>query len=188
MMNVLLSLLALSATDPAATVAVETPVAAAVVAAFETRSDTARELLRRVNREVNNGVRFRAEGRDRDNWQIAQIGGAGDCEDFALLKRQMLITAGWPAEDLKIIFVYKRSVDAELGPIIEGHAALYSNANQLVLDSPVDGDRNATIVPIEATTYFGRMGWRMYCTAGDLSLGTRPADARCLRNAAGRRI
>ena len=49
-----------------------------------------------------------------DRWDVAGI--AGDCEDHALLKRQMLINKGWQHKDLLITILFLKNN--------EGHAVL----------------------------------------------------------------
>lgn len=58
---------------------------------------------------------------------------AGDCEDYALLKRKMLMARGWPASALLLTVVRD-----ERG---EGHAVLTARTAQgdFVLDNKVDG-------------------------------------------------
>ena len=60
--------------------------------------------LQQVNSHVNSTVREISDleqyGRE-DVWALP-TSGKGDCEDFALLKRKMLIERGWPASALSI--------------------------------------------------------------------------------------
>jgi predicted transglutaminase-like cysteine proteinase len=60
--------------------------------------------LQQVNSYVNNTVAEVSDmeqyGRD-DVWALP-INGKGDCEDFALLKRKLLVQRGWPAWALSI--------------------------------------------------------------------------------------
>jgi hypothetical protein len=59
-----------------------------------------------VNAWVNRHVRYVADLKDR--WQppgeTLKLG-TGDCEDFAILKRAILINRGWPAGDLAMLVV-----------------------------------------------------------------------------------
>lgn len=68
--------------------------------------------------------------------------GYGDCEDYVLLKRRMLMDRGWPAESLLITVVRE--------PDGEGHAVLtvVTDAGDLILDNQA-----ATIVPWHLTPY-----------------------------------
>lgn len=88
--------------------------------------------LKTVNRHFNRGVREVSDQRQHrreDVWSIAVKGGAGDCEDFALAKRQELIARGWPSSTLLLAVVRTRRG--------EGHAVLIARttAGDLVLDN-----------------------------------------------------
>src|SRR4051794_6498331 len=60
--------------------------------------------LQQVNRHVNSTIvevsDMEQYGRE-DVWTLP-TSGKGDCEDFALLKRKMLIERGWPASALSV--------------------------------------------------------------------------------------
>jgi predicted transglutaminase-like cysteine proteinase len=66
----------------------------------------------------------------------------GDCEDYVLLKRKMLIDAGWPASSL-LVTVVRDQAD-------EGHAVLtvVSDRGDYILDNQRDG-----VLPWRATAY-----------------------------------
>jgi predicted transglutaminase-like cysteine proteinase len=60
--------------------------------------------LQQINSHVN-GTIVEVSDRDqygRDDVWTLPVSGKGDCEDFALLKRKMLIERGWPASALSI--------------------------------------------------------------------------------------
>ena len=62
------------------------------------------DLLKRVNRWVNHEIAYRSDGR-KDNWADARAtlrARAGDCEDYAILKMQMLASAGIDREDMML--------------------------------------------------------------------------------------
>jgi predicted transglutaminase-like cysteine proteinase len=74
--------------------------------------------LVRVNTWVNSAIK---PVTDMDHWGVVEKwsypeDGYGDCEDYVLLKRKMLIQAGWPREAL-LITVVRDKKD-------EGHAVL----------------------------------------------------------------
>src|SRR6195952_2747496 len=74
--------------------------------------------LLRVNRWVNETIKPMT---DMDHWGVIEkwslpTDGYGDCEDYVLLKRKMLIDAGWPREALLITVVRDKKG--------EGHAVL----------------------------------------------------------------
>ena len=86
--------------------------------------------LNSVNRKVNRSVREVSDmvtaGR-KDVWQLPSA--KGDCEDFALLKRQRLIALGWPSSALLMTVVRDRR--------LEGHAVLtvVTDKGDYVLDN-----------------------------------------------------
>lgn len=87
--------------------------------------------LLRVNRWVNETVKPMT---DMDHWGVIEkwsypTDGYGDCEDYVLLKRKMLIDAGWPREALLITVVRDKKG--------EGHAVLTvkSDKGEFILDN-----------------------------------------------------
>jgi predicted transglutaminase-like cysteine proteinase len=87
--------------------------------------------LVRVNKWVNDTIRPIT---DMDQWGVVEKWsypdtGRGDCEDYVLLKRRMLIQAGWPREALLITVVRERSGD--------GHAVLTvkTDKGEFILDN-----------------------------------------------------
>jgi predicted transglutaminase-like cysteine proteinase len=87
--------------------------------------------LLRVNRWVNENIKPMT---DMDHWGVIEkwsypTDGYGDCEDYVLLKRKMLIDAGWPREALLITVVRDKNGD--------GHAVLTvkSDKGEFVLDN-----------------------------------------------------
>src|ERR1700754_4873264 len=125
--------------------------------------------LLRVNRWVNEPVKPIT---DQDHWGVIEkwsypTDGYGDCEDYVLLKRKMLIDAGWPREALLITVVRDKKG--------EGHAVLTvkSDKGEFVLDN-----QNEDIVAWTDTGY--RFVKRQSQTDQNawVSLGdTRPAIA-----------
>ena len=74
--------------------------------------------LVRVNKWANDAI---APITDMDHWGVVEKwsypdDGKGDCEDYVLLKRRMLMQAGWPREALLITVVRDKRGD--------GHAVL----------------------------------------------------------------
>ena len=100
--------------------------------------------LVRVNRWVNNTVKPMT---DMDHWGVVERwnypdDGYGDCEDYVLQKRRMLMQAGWPREALLITVVRDRNND--------GHAVLTvkSDKGEFVLDN-----QNENVVAWTETGY-----------------------------------
>jgi predicted transglutaminase-like cysteine proteinase len=87
--------------------------------------------LVRVNRSVNDNIKPMT---DLDHWGVVEQwnypdDGYGDCEDYVLLKRKMLIKAGWPRSALLITVVRDKKN--------EGHAVLTvkTDKGEFVLDN-----------------------------------------------------
>lgn len=87
--------------------------------------------LVRINKWVNESVKPIT---DLDHWGVVEKwsypeDGYGDCEDYVLLKRKLLIDAGWPREALLVTVVRERSGD--------GHAVLTvkTDKGEFILDN-----------------------------------------------------
>jgi hypothetical protein len=107
-------------------------------------SQTAWRDLVRVNKWVNETIKPIT---DMDHWGVIEkwslpTDGYGDCEDYVLLKRKMLIDAGWPREALLITVVRDKKG--------EGHAVLTvkSDKGEFVLDN-----QNETVLAWTDTGY-----------------------------------
>ena len=90
--------------------------------------------LVRINRWVNTTVKPMT---DMDHWGVVERwnypdDGYGDCEDYVLQKRKMLMQAGWPREALLITVVRDKNND--------GHAVLTvkTDKGEYVLDNQTD--------------------------------------------------
>lgn len=87
--------------------------------------------LVRINKFVNDSVKPMT---DQDHWGSVEKwsypdDGYGDCEDYVLLKRRMLVQAGWPLDALLITVVREKSGD--------GHAVLTvkTDKGEFILDN-----------------------------------------------------
>jgi predicted transglutaminase-like cysteine proteinase len=85
----------------------------------------------KVNAWANDNI---APVTDLDHWGVVEQwdypdDGKGDCEDYVLLKRRMLMQAGWPREALLITVVRDKKGD--------GHAVLTvkTNKGEFILDN-----------------------------------------------------
>lgn len=127
--------------------------------------------LDEVNAQVNATISELSDmdhhGRE-DVWSIP-TDGRGDCEDFALLKRKLLIQRGWPSSTLLVTVVGT--------PGGEGHAVLMvtTSAGDLVLDN-----KTSRILPWSQTGYlfFTRMSQanpRSWESIGGSSIGATAA-------------
>ena len=90
--------------------------------------------LVRVNKWVNDTI---APVTDLEHWGVVERwsypdDGKGDCEDYVLLKRRMLMQAGWPREALLITVVRDKKG--------EGHAVLTvkTDKGDFVLDNQAE--------------------------------------------------
>src|SRR3954468_9036501 len=90
--------------------------------------------LVRINNKVNTQIKPMT---DLDHWGVVERwsypdDGYGDCEDYVLLKRRMLMLAGWPRQALLITVV--RDTKGE------GHAVLTVKADkgEFILDNQED--------------------------------------------------
>ena len=87
--------------------------------------------LVRINRWVNEHIKPMT---DMDHWGVVERwtypdDGYGDCEDYVLLKRRMLMQAGWPRQALLITVVRDKKG--------EGHAVLTvkTDKGEFILDN-----------------------------------------------------
>jgi predicted transglutaminase-like cysteine proteinase len=92
------------------------------------------KLLDEVNRAVNRQIKPMTDMEQygvEDHWAIP-TSGHGDCEDYALLKRKILIDKGWPISSLLMTVVRDEKGD--------GHAILTArlSTGDYVLDNKVD--------------------------------------------------
>jgi predicted transglutaminase-like cysteine proteinase len=90
--------------------------------------------LVRVNKWVNDTIK---PVTDQEHWGVVEKwsypdDGYGDCEDYALLKRRMLVEAGWPRQALLITVVRDKRGD--------GHAVLTvkTDKGEFVLDNQAE--------------------------------------------------
>jgi len=90
--------------------------------------------LVRVNRWVNDTI---APITDLEHWGVVEKwsypdDGKGDCEDYVLLKRRMLMQAGWPREALLVTVVRDKKG--------EGHAVLTvkTDRGDFILDNQAE--------------------------------------------------
>ena len=83
--------------------------------------------LQRINSEINSAIVYVGELEGQDEWKLNPA--SGDCDDYAVTKRQRLLRAGWPSGALRI-------ATARI-PSGIGHAVLVVSTTQgdLVLDN-----------------------------------------------------
>jgi predicted transglutaminase-like cysteine proteinase len=90
--------------------------------------------LVRINRYVNDSIK---PVTDLEHWGVVERwdypkDGYGDCEDYVLLKRQMLAKAGWPRSALLVTVVRDKKGD--------GHAVMTvkTDKGEFILDNQVE--------------------------------------------------
>ncbi len=83
--------------------------------------------LQRINSEINTAITYVGELEGEDEWKLNPT--SGDCDDYAVSKRQHLLRAGWPSGALRIATART--------PSGVGHAVLVVSTTQgdLVLDN-----------------------------------------------------
>ncbi len=104
---------------------------------------SAMRAIRRVNAYVNRAIEPVS---DMDHWGVVDqwdypTDGKGDCEDYALMKRHMLMQEGFPRQALLMTVVKERNGD--------GHAVLTvrTNRGDFVLDNLLDEVRLWDVTP-----------------------------------------
>lgn len=100
-----------------------------------------------VNRRIKE-VSDQASTGKADDWRLPKR--VGDCEDFAILKKQELIARGWPASALLLTVATRRG---------EGHVVLTvrTDKGDLVLDNMTNAVRDWSKSPYR---YFARQSQR----------------------------
>lgn len=106
-------------------------------------TDASLREIRQVNISVNHAIEPVS---DMDHWGVVDrwdlpMDGKGDCEDYALLKRKMLIERGYPRQALLITVVRDENN--------EGHAILTvkTNGGEYILDNLTDEMRSVDHIP-----------------------------------------
>ena len=104
---------------------------------------TALKLISRINAEVNRSIE---PVTDIDQWGLIDrwdfpVDGKGDCEDYALLKRQRLVAAGFPRTALLLTVVKQENG--------EGHSVLTlkTSRGDYVLDNLTDRVKSWSATP-----------------------------------------
>lgn len=125
---------------------------------------------------VNKNVTYKPDAYGQDIWKEAKK--YGDCEDLAILKRNLLIAKGWDPDDLKIIIVVK-NIPGRGKTEYEGHVILKSVQFNMVLDMPeVKNTPNtrtrsvAYLNPIEYDQYMNSRKYKFFCIVEDFKTPT----------------
>lgn len=108
----------------------------------------------RINREVNARVGYRHDselyGRP-EHWEPAGL--FGDCEDYALEKRRLLLDGGWPPDKLGLVVCYYGAV---------GHCCLWveTDRGSYILDNNYADLMNPEFLPYRWEAMLCNGVWR----------------------------
>ena len=108
-------------------------------------TEESRGKLVSINSVVNRSIAYREDRRNYgvvNVWNLDEMGGTGDCKDYALAKQQALIAAGLPREALRLAIV--RTPKNELHAVL----TVDTDKGDFVLDSI-----NPVIMPWSDTSY-----------------------------------
>lgn len=119
--------------------------------------------IQRINAWVNHSIEPVS---DMDHWGVVDqwdypTDGKGDCEDFALLKRRMLIEHGFPRQALLMTVVKEKNGD--------GHAVLTvkTNRGEFVLDNMSDAIKPWTMTPYRFVKRQSQENQNVWVAIGD---------------------
>lgn len=119
--------------------------------------------IQRINAWVNHSIEPVS---DMDHWRAVDRwdypdDGKGDCEDFALLKRRMLIERGFPRQALLMTVVKEKNGD--------GHAVLTvkTNRGEFVLDNMSDAVKPWTMTPYRFVKRQSQENQNVWVSIGD---------------------
>lgn len=119
--------------------------------------------IQRINAWVNHSIEPVS---DPDHWGAVDqwdypTDGKGDCEDFALLKRRMLIERGFPRQALLMTVVKEKNGD--------GHAVLTikTNRGEFVLDNMSDAIKPWTMTPYRFVKRQSQENQNVWLTIGE---------------------
>jgi predicted transglutaminase-like cysteine proteinase len=128
--------------------------------------------IAQVNRWVNSSITARS---DQEQWGVVDrwdypSSGFGDCEDYVLLKRRLLVQEGFPASALLVTVVRDERGD--------GHAVLTvkTNRGEFVLDNLREGVRPWTESPYRFVKRQSQQDPNLWVDIGDFATGPRVAS------------
>ena len=99
-------------------------------------------LTERINSDVNASVSYKSDLEQYstpEHW--VEASNLGDCEDYALLKRKLLLEQGWPSDKLGLCVCYT--------PTGEGHCVLWvgTDKGSFILDNNYNWPVNPLDLP-----------------------------------------
>jgi predicted transglutaminase-like cysteine proteinase len=127
--------------------------------------------ISQVNRWVNSAIVARS---DQEQWGVVDrwdhpTTGQGDCEDYVLMKRRLLMEEGFPRSSLLVTVVRDERGD--------GHAVLTvkTNKGEFVLDNLRDGVRPWSESPYRFVKRQSQQDQNLWVDIGDFATGPRVA-------------
>ena len=128
--------------------------------------------ISQVNRWVNTTIAARSDYEQWgvvDRWDYPSTG-QGDCEDYVLLKRRLLIQEGFPISSLLVTVVRDERGD--------GHAVLTvkTNKGEFVLDNLRDGVKPWTASPYKFVKRQSQQDPNLWVDIGEFATGPRVAS------------
>ena len=152
------------------------------------------KLVTGINSTINRQIVFTPDGTEsdpfRDEWRLP-VNRKGDCEDIALLKKAHLIKAGFSADDVKLLVVWRSEDKKRSNQSVRFmHVVAYVTSLDLVLDSQLFQARSNTritahknIMPLNV--WLAANNATLHCEVADETPGLNiPIERRCLRNMA----
>ena len=112
-------------------------------------------LAERINRDVNASVKYKTDleryGKP-EHWCLPTD--FGDCEDYALLKRKLLLEHGWSSDKLGLCVCYTQSG--------EGHCVLWVDTDKgsFILDNNYAFPMKPSELPYKWESMLGDGAWR----------------------------
>ena len=100
------------------------------------------KIASRINSDVNASVSYKSDLEQYstpEHW--VEASNLGDCEDYALLKRKLLLEQGWPSDKLGLCVCYT--------PTGEGHCVLWvgTDKGSFILDNNYNWPVNPLDLP-----------------------------------------
>lgn len=134
-------------------------------------------VLSRIQEDANSQLTYKLDRAGKDIWKIPTK--SGDCEDYALLKRQMLINAGWNENDIQILLLAQSQDDGKK-KIMIGHVVLYIPSQNVILDMPRQGKYAAPQPIINKDEFLKKENFIEICKIADISSNEYPTvSERC---------
>lgn len=141
-------------------------IAASMMASATTAHAMDTSILDRIQQKANSQITYKIDRAGKDIWKVPTT--TGDCEDYALLKRQMLLAEGWADDDIEILLLTQTQDDGKK-KILVGHVVLYIPSQNVILDMPRQG-KYAPVQPVvNKDEFLKKENFNFFCKIGDIS-------------------